>query len=45
MIDKKHAFVLGAYIIKSGKDEAKKFFTLIVEKFKDGYKVVVEHNS
>jgi ketosteroid isomerase-like protein len=45
MIDKNHAFVLGAWNIKKEKDEAKGFFTLIVQKFKDGWKVIVDHSS
>ena len=45
MIDKKHAFVLGAWNLKGEKNEAKGFFTLLVEKFKDGWAVVVDHSS
>lgn len=45
MIDKKHAFVIGAWNLKREKDEQKGFFTLLVEKFKDGWKIVVDHSS
>lgn len=45
MIDKKHALVLGSWHLKREKDEPKGFFTLLVEKFKDGWKVVVDHTS
>ncbi|TKC01088.1 DUF4440 domain-containing protein [Pedobacter cryophilus] len=45
MIDKTHAFVLGAWNIKKEKDEAKGFFTLIVQKFESGWKVIVDHSS
>lgn len=45
MINKKHAFVLGAWNLKREKDEAKGFFTLLVIKFKDGWKIVVDHSS
>lgn len=45
MIDKKHAFVLGAWNIKTEKDEHKGYFTLLVRKFKDGWKVIVDHSS
>jgi hypothetical protein len=44
-IDKTHAFVLGAWNIKKENDEAKGFFTLILQKFKDGWKVIVDHSS
>jgi uncharacterized protein (TIGR02246 family) len=44
-IDKKHAFVLGAWNIKTEKGEQKGYFTLIVKKFKDGWKVIVDHSS
>lgn len=45
MIDKTHAFVLGAWNIKTEKDNSKGFFTLIVQKFRDGWKVIVDHTS
>ena len=45
MIDKKHAFVLGAWNIKTEKNEPKGYFTLIVKKFKDGWKVISDHSS
>ena len=45
MIDKKHAFVLGAYNLQMEKENQKGFFTLLVEKFKDGWKIVVDHSS
>ena len=45
MIDATHAFILGAWNIKKEKDEAKGFFTLIVKKFTDGWKVIVDHSS
>ncbi|MES2853291.1 MAG: DUF4440 domain-containing protein [Bacteroidota bacterium] len=45
MIDKKHAFVLGGWNLQMEKGEQKGFFTLIVEKFKEGWKIVVDHSS
>lgn len=45
MIDKSHAFVLGAWNLKREKDEPKGYFTLIVKKFKDGWKVISDHSS
>ncbi len=45
MIDKKHALVLGSWHLKREKDEPQGYFTLLVEKFKDGWKVVVDHTS
>ena len=45
MIDKKHAFVLGAWNLQWAKENQKGFFTLWVEKFKDGWKIVVDHTN
>lgn len=45
MLDKKHALVLGSWHLKREKDEPQGYFTLLVEKFKDGWKVVVDHTS
>nr|WP_315179469.1 DUF4440 domain-containing protein [uncultured Flavobacterium sp.] len=45
MIDKKHAFVLGGWNLQMEKGEQKGFFTLIVKKFKEGWKIVVDHSS
>lgn len=45
MIDKKHAFVLGAWNLQMEKEKQKGFFTLLVEKFKNGWKIVVDHSS
>ena len=45
MIDKKHAFVLGAWNLRMEKGEQKGFFTLLVKKFKEGWKIVVDHSS
>ena len=45
MIDKKHALVLGSWHLKREKDEPQGYFTLLVQKFKDGWKVVVDHTS
>ena len=45
IIDKKHAFVLGAWNLQMEKGEQKGFFTLIFEKFKEGWKIVVDHSS
>lgn len=45
MIDKKHAFVLGGWNLQMEKGEQKGFFTLLVEKFKEGWKIVVDHSS
>ena len=45
MIDKKHAYVLGAMNFKIEKDDPKGYFTLIVKKFRDGWKVIVDHSS
>ena len=45
MIDKKHAYVLGAMNFKTEKDDPKGYFTLIVKKFRDGWKVIVDHSS
>ncbi|MFV8356919.1 YybH family protein [Flavobacterium sp. XS1P32] len=45
MIDKKNAFVLGAWNLQMEKGEQKGFFTLLVEKFKEGWKIVVDHSS
>jgi ketosteroid isomerase-like protein len=45
MMDKKHAFVLGAWNLQMEKEEQKGFFTLLLEKFKDGWKIVVDHSS
>ncbi|RTY86488.1 YybH family protein [Flavobacterium sp. RSP15] len=45
MIDSEHAFVLGAWNLQMEKGEQKGFFTLIVEKFKEGWKIVVDHSS
>ena len=45
MIDKKHAYVLGAWNIKTEKEDPKGYFTLIVKKFKDGWKVISDHSS
>ena len=45
MIDKKNAFVLGAWNLQMEKEEQKGFFTLIVKKFKEGWKIVVDHSS
>ncbi|MBC7654071.1 MAG: DUF4440 domain-containing protein, partial [Oligoflexus sp.] len=40
-----HALVLGSWHLKREKDEPQGYFTLLVEKFKDGWKVVVDHTS
>lgn len=45
MIDKKYAFVLGGWNLQMEKGEQKGFFTLIVKKFKEGWKIVVDHSS
>nr|MBC7614339.1 DUF4440 domain-containing protein [Pseudopedobacter sp.] len=45
MIDETHAFVLGTWNIKTEKDNPQGYFTLLLEKFKDGWKVVVDHTS
>ncbi|PIF62417.1 MULTISPECIES: nuclear transport factor 2 family protein [unclassified Flavobacterium] len=45
MIDKKYAFVLGGWNLQMEKGEQKGFFTLLVEKFKEGWKIVVDHSS
>ncbi|RKS14651.1 DUF4440 domain-containing protein [Flavobacterium sp. 120] len=45
MIDKKHAFVLGGWNLQMEKGEQKGFFTLIVKKIKEGWKIVVDHSS
>ncbi|MDP3680249.1 MAG: DUF4440 domain-containing protein [Flavobacterium sp.] len=45
IIDKKHAFVLGGWNLQMEKGEQKGFFTLLVEKFKEGWKIVVDHSS
>lgn len=45
MIDKKNALVLGAWNLKTQKDEQKGFFTILVKKFKDGWKITVDHSS
>lgn len=45
MIDKKYAFVLGGWNLQMEKGEQKGFFTLLVKKFKEGWKIVVDHSS
>ena len=45
MIDKKNAFVLGAWNLQMEKEEQKGFFTLLIKKFKDGWKIIVDHSS
>lgn len=45
IIDKKHAFVLGGWNLQMEKGEQKGFFTLLVKKFKEGWKIVVDHSS
>ena len=45
MIDNKHAFVLGGWNLQMEKGEQKGFFTLLFEKFKEGWKIVVDHSS
>jgi ketosteroid isomerase-like protein len=45
MIDKTHAFVLGAWNIKTEKDEPHGFFTLLLQKFETGWKIIVDHSS
>ena len=45
MINKKNALVLGSWNIKMQKDEQKGFFTLLVKKFKNGWKIIVDHSS
>lgn len=45
MIDKKHAFVLGGWNLQMEKGEQKGFFTLLFEKFKEGWKIVVDHSN
>jgi ketosteroid isomerase-like protein len=45
IIDATHAFVLGAWHLKRDKDEPQGFFTLLLQKFESGWKVIVDHSS
>jgi ketosteroid isomerase-like protein len=45
MISADHAFVLGAWHLKRGKDDPKGYFTLLVKKIKGQWKVIADHSS
>jgi len=45
MIDKTHSFVLGAWHIKTEKDEQQGYFTLLFQKFGNEWKIIVDHSS
>jgi ketosteroid isomerase-like protein len=45
MIDKTHSFVLGAWHIKTEKDEQQGYFTLLFQKFENEWKIIVDHSS
>lgn len=44
-IDKNHAFVLGRWHLKREKDEPQGYFTLIVRRFPEGWKIISDHSS
>lgn len=45
MLDKTHAFVLGAWHLKREKDDPQGFFTLLFQKFGNEWKIIVDHSS
>jgi ketosteroid isomerase-like protein len=45
MLDKTHAFVLGAWDLKRAKDEPQGYFTLLFQKFGKEWKIIVDHSS
>jgi len=45
LIGADHAFVLGAWLLKREKDNPSGFFTLLLEKVKGEWKVVIDHSS
>lgn len=45
MLDKTHAFVLGAWHLQREKDEPHGFFTLLFQKFGNEWKIIVDHSS
>ena len=45
MLDKTHAFVLGAWHLKREKDNPQGFFTLLFQKFGNEWKIIVDHSS
>jgi len=45
IVDTTHAFVLGAWSLKREKDEPHGFFTLLLQKFETGWKIIVDHSS
>jgi ketosteroid isomerase-like protein len=45
IIDPNHAFVLGAWHLKREKDEPQGYFTLLLKKFKSGWRIIVDHSS
>ena len=45
LLDKTNAFMLGAWHLKRAKDNPGGYFTLWFRKFKDGWKIVVDHTS
>lgn len=44
-IDKNYAFVLGRWHLKRAKDEPQGYFTLIVRRFPEGWKIISDHSS
>lgn len=45
LIDASHAFVLGAWHLKREKDEPHGYFTLLLQKFKSEWRIIVDHSS
>lgn len=45
MLDKTHAFVLGAWHLQRAKDAPHGFFTLLFQKFGNEWKIIVDHTS
>ncbi len=45
LLDRSNAFMLGAWHLKRAKDNPGGYFTLWFRKFKDGWKIVVDHTS
>lgn len=45
LLSKDTALVLGGWHLQREKDEPQGYFTLIFKKFKDGWKIIVDHTS
>lgn len=45
LLEKEHAFVLGAWNVKREQDELKGWFTLILKKTSDGWRIIADHSS